>query len=128
MHLGPPHRRHHDRFRLESYGNGARRGRSMANRPSTARDKPAGTDLRDAMGLKQHQGAFPGTYQRGAALEKIDYSLLSPALRKKVEHVDVFRESFHSPREWESFENITGEDKHRFQASDHHCVWAQVET
>jgi endonuclease/exonuclease/phosphatase family metal-dependent hydrolase len=56
------------------------------------------TDLQDAMGLKQYQGAFPGTYQRGTALEKIDYLLLSPALRKKVEHVDVFRKGFYSPR------------------------------
>jgi hypothetical protein len=46
------------------------------------------------------------------------------ALRKKVEHVDVFRKGLYSPRKWESFENITAENKHRFQASDHHCLWA----
>jgi endonuclease/exonuclease/phosphatase family metal-dependent hydrolase len=87
----------------------------------------ARTDLVDAMSLKQYQGAFPGTYQRGTAKEKIDYLLLSPALRRKVEHVDVFRKGFYSPSKWESFENITRENKERFQASDHHCVWADVE-
>jgi endonuclease/exonuclease/phosphatase family metal-dependent hydrolase len=87
----------------------------------------ARTDLVDAMSLKYYQGAFPGTYQRGTAKEKIDYLLLSPALRCKVEHVDVFCKGFCSPKEWESFENVTRENKHRFQASDHHCLWANVE-
>jgi endonuclease/exonuclease/phosphatase family metal-dependent hydrolase len=85
------------------------------------------TDLVGAMSLKQYRGQFPGTYQRGTAKEKIDYLLLSPALRKHAEHVDVFRKGFYSPTKWESFENITRENKHRFQASDHHCVWAAVD-
>jgi len=85
------------------------------------------TDLVDAMSLKQYQGAFPGTYQRATAKEKIDYLLLSPALRKRVEAVDVFRKGFYSPRKWQSFPNIDAENKHRFQASDHHCLWAEVE-
>lgn len=84
------------------------------------------TDLTDAMALKQYQGAFPGTYQRGTANEKIDYLLLSPALRRKVEAVDVFRRGYYAPRKWESFENIGAESRERFQASDHHCVWADV--
>jgi endonuclease/exonuclease/phosphatase family metal-dependent hydrolase len=85
------------------------------------------TDLTDAMSLKQYRGAYPGTYQRGTAKDKIDYLLLSPALRKKVERVDVFRKGYYSPTKWESFENITPENKERFQASDHHCVWAELD-
>lgn len=78
------------------------------------------------MALPQYRGEFPGTYQRATTKEKIDYLLLSPALTKKVEHVDVFRKGFYAPRKWESFENITSENKGRFQASDHHCLWADV--
>lgn len=78
------------------------------------------TNLTDAMALPQYRGEFPGTYQRATAKEKIDYLLLSPALRTKVEHVDVFRKGFYSPRKWESFENINSENKGRFQASGHH--------
>jgi endonuclease/exonuclease/phosphatase family metal-dependent hydrolase len=85
------------------------------------------TDLRDAMSLKQYGGAFPGTYQRATEKEKIDYLLMSPGLRRKVEAIDVFRKGFYAPRKWESFENINQENRARFQASDHHCVWADVE-
>jgi endonuclease/exonuclease/phosphatase family metal-dependent hydrolase len=85
------------------------------------------TNLRDAMSLKQYRGAFPGTYQRATAKEKIDYLLLSPALRRHVQAVDVCRKGFYAPRKWESFENINGANKDRFQASDHHCLWAEVE-
>lgn len=86
-----------------------------------------GTNLRDAMALQQYRGAFPGTYQRATSKEKIDYLLLSPALRKRVQTVDVCRNGFYVPRKWESFENITGANKDRFQASDHHCLWADIE-
>jgi endonuclease/exonuclease/phosphatase family metal-dependent hydrolase len=85
------------------------------------------TNLRDAMSLKQYQGAFPGTYQRATAKEKIDYLLLSPALRSKVQAVDVCRKGFYAPRKWESFENINEANKERFQASDHHCLWAEIQ-
>lgn len=85
------------------------------------------TDLVDAMSLKHYRGTYPGTYQRATAAEKIDYLLLSPALQRKVEAVDVFRKGFYAPRKWESFENIDAENRHRYQASDHHCVWAEVD-
>lgn len=85
------------------------------------------TNLRDAMSLRLYRGAFPGTYQHATAREKIDYLLLSPELRKKVEAVDVCRKGFYAPRKWESFENIDAENRDRFQASDHHCLWASVD-
>jgi endonuclease/exonuclease/phosphatase family metal-dependent hydrolase len=84
------------------------------------------THLVDAMSLKQYRGAFPGTYQHATANEKIDYLLLSPALQRKVEAVDVFRKGYYAPRKWESFENIDAKNRDRFQASDHHCVWAEL--
>jgi len=85
------------------------------------------TNLRDAMALRQYRGAFPGTYQRATVREKIDYLLLSPALRKHVQAVDVCRKGFYAPRKWESFENINQANKDRFQASDHHCLWAALD-
>jgi endonuclease/exonuclease/phosphatase family metal-dependent hydrolase len=85
------------------------------------------TNLQDAMSLKQYAGEFPGTYQRATAKEKNDYLLLSPALRKRVEGVDVFRKGFYAPRKWESFDDINAENKGWFQASDHHCVWAELD-
>jgi len=32
----------------------------------------------------------------------------------------------YAPRKWESFENINKENKDRFQASDHHCLWVEI--
>jgi endonuclease/exonuclease/phosphatase family metal-dependent hydrolase len=95
--------------------------KSAALRPLLRR-----TDLTDAMALPLYSG-LPGTYQRATAAQKIDYLLMSPALTKRVTQVDVFRKGFYAPTKWESFENITAENKARFQASDHHCVWAEVE-
>ncbi len=85
-----------------------------------------GTNLRDAMSLKQYRGAYPGTYQHATATEKLDYLLLSPELRRRVQAVDVCRKGYYAPTKWEAFPNITAKNKERFQASDHHCLWAEV--
>jgi len=84
------------------------------------------TDLTDAMATDKYHGAFPGTYQHATAHEKIDYLLLSPALTARVTAVDVNRHGYYAPTKWESFEDINRETKDRFQASDHHCVWADI--
>jgi endonuclease/exonuclease/phosphatase family metal-dependent hydrolase len=84
------------------------------------------TNLADAMSLKQYQGEFPGTYEHATAREKIDYLLLSPAIRQKVQAVDVCRKGFYAPEKWDSFSNINAQNRNRFQASDHHCVWADI--
>lgn len=84
------------------------------------------TDLRDAMSLSQYSG-LPGTFQRATAAEKIDYLLLSPALAGRVTRVDVERRGYYAPTKWPSFENITRETKDRNQASDHHCLWAELD-
>lgn len=85
------------------------------------------TDLTDAMATDKYHGAFPGTYQHATAKEKIDYILLSPELTAKVAEVDVNRRGFYAPKKWESFENINAETKNRFQASDHHCMWVDID-
>jgi len=84
------------------------------------------TDLRDAMSLDAYSG-LPGTFQRATASEKLDYLLLSPALAARVKRVDVERRGYYAPTKWKSFDNITRETKDRNQASDHHCLWADVD-
>lgn len=85
------------------------------------------TDLKDAMSLTEIYKGLPGTYMHATAKEKIDYLLLSPELVKCVTAVDVNRRGFYAPTKWESFENINKKTKDRNQASDHHCVWADLE-
>lgn len=84
------------------------------------------TNLKDAMSLPAYKGKYPGTYQHATAKEKIDYLLFSPSLAGKVTAVDVNRKGFYAPTKWDSYENINRDTKDRFQASDHHCLWADI--
>lgn len=86
----------------------------------------AGTDLKDAMSLPMYEG-YPGTYGHATARNKLDYLLLSPALAGGVTAVNVERRGFYAPTKWPSFENINKDTKDRYQASDHHCLWADIE-
>ena len=87
----------------------------------------AQTDLRDAMSLEAYLGAYPGTYMHANANQKFDYLLLSPDLAQRVSTVDINRKGFYAPTKWPSYENINKETKDRNQASDHHCVWAEID-
>jgi len=89
-------------------------------------DALLGDEMRDAMSLPMYSG-FPGTFRGATAAEKIDYLLLSPALASRVTQVNVFRKGFYAPTKWQAFDNITKDTKDRFQASDHHCLWADVD-
>ncbi len=84
------------------------------------------TDLVDAMSLKAYKGPYPGTYEHATNKEKFDYLLLSPALQKRVTAVDVNRHGFYAPNKWQCFSNIDKNSKNRNQASDHHCLWADL--
>jgi endonuclease/exonuclease/phosphatase family metal-dependent hydrolase len=86
-----------------------------------------GAGLTDAMATDRYRGEFPGTYQRAGEKDKIDYLLLSPELTARVTAVDVDRHGFYAPKKWESFDNINAKTKDRFQASDHHCLWADID-
>jgi endonuclease/exonuclease/phosphatase family metal-dependent hydrolase len=87
----------------------------------------ADTNLNDVMSLPEYGGEFPGTYKQARAEQKLDYLLLSPPLAQAVTGVDCFRKGFYAPTKWDSFENITSTTKDRNQASDHHCLWADLE-
>ena len=62
----------------------------------------------------------PGTYGRGAAGNKIDYIIMSRALRSALVDVGIERRGTYHPRLWPSFEGVTATT----EASDHHCIWA----
>jgi hypothetical protein len=78
------------------------------------------------MSLPVYQG-LPGTYEQARADQKIDYLLCSPKLAAGVKKVDVERRGFYAPTKSTSFPGIDKTTKDRSQASDHHCVWADVE-
>lgn len=88
-------------------------------------DRLLNTDLKDAMSLPFYDG-LPGTYGHGRDTEKLDYLLCSPKLRRAITEVGVNRKGYYAPKKWESYESINSVTKGRYQASDHHCVWAEV--
>lgn len=85
-------------------------------------------ELVDVMAMPQYkQTDLPGTYKTGTAAQKLDYLLLSPHLQKRVKAVEVFRKGSYAPQKWASFENINKDTRYRYQASDHQCVWADLD-
>jgi endonuclease/exonuclease/phosphatase family metal-dependent hydrolase len=89
-------------------------------------DRLLDSDLVDAMALPTYKG-LPGTYGHANANQKLDYLLLSPALANHVTKVEVDRRGFYAPTKWASLPSITKHTKDRYQASDHHCLWAELD-
>lgn len=69
----------------------------------------------------------PGTFGRASAADKIDYILLSPALYQRVKGGGVWRKGVWGPNKsplWEVYPEM----KSPFHAaSDHACVWADLD-
>jgi endonuclease/exonuclease/phosphatase family metal-dependent hydrolase len=80
--------------------------------------------LKDAMAMEAYpeRETFPGTYLTGSKSNKLDYLLLSQSLQQKVQTVGVERRGYRSTK-WQPFDTVIDE---RSQASDHHCVWVDV--
>lgn len=72
-------------------------------------------------------GGRPGTYGRCAASDKIDYILLSPALFERVKAGGAWRKGIWGPNKkplWEVYPEM----KQSFHAaSDHACVWCDLD-
>jgi endonuclease/exonuclease/phosphatase family metal-dependent hydrolase len=69
----------------------------------------------------------PGTYGRGAARDKIDYILLSPALYERVTGGGVWRKGVWGPNKKPSWD-VYPEMKLPFHAaSDHACLYADLD-
>lgn len=62
----------------------------------------------------------PGTYATGTAANKIDYIIMSSALKDALVDVGIERRGTYHPKLWPSFQGVTATT----EASDHHCIWA----
>jgi len=91
------------------------------------------TDLVDISALDGHDdGGRPGTFGGSAASNKIDYILLSPALRERAGASGVFRRGMWPgvrPPKWQAYPEIDprqgGEERHA--ASDHAALWVDLD-
>jgi len=63
----------------------------------------------------------PGTYETGLPSHKLDYLIMSPQLRAKLNDTGIERRGSFHPNTWEPFDTVT---KMADEASDHHLVWA----
>jgi endonuclease/exonuclease/phosphatase family metal-dependent hydrolase len=81
--------------------------------------------LKDAMALDKYpdQATYPGTYTTATKSNKLDYILLSTALQSCVTAVNVERRGYFT-KKWTPFNTVTSP---RDQASDHHCVWVDLD-
>lgn len=91
------------------------------------------TDLVDVSALDGHDdGGRPGTYGGSTASNKIDYILLSPALRERAGASGVFRRGMWPgvrPVKWDAYPEVDprqgGEKRHA--ASDHAALWVDLD-
>lgn len=63
-----------------------------------------------------------GTYKTGT--QQIDYLLMSTAIVTAARAAGIERRGHFAPRTFKSFDTVTSE---REQASDHHCVWVDLQ-
>jgi endonuclease/exonuclease/phosphatase family metal-dependent hydrolase len=66
----------------------------------------------------------PGTYGTALANNKIDYLLMSPALRGKLITTGIERRGSYHPSLWPHFDTVT---KASEEASDHQLIWANFD-
>jgi len=81
------------------------------------------------MSLPEYTSPRPGTYKTAAATGKLDYLSLSTDLQARVRQADVNRRGYYSSL-WERFEDIKAAPTERrglLQASEHHCLWADLD-
>lgn len=63
-----------------------------------------------------------GTYKTGT--QQLDYLLMSPAIVAAARAAGIERRGYFAPRTFRSFDTVISA---REQASDHHCVWVDLE-
>ena len=92
-----------------------------------------GTDLADISALDGHDnGGRPGTFGGSTAANKIDYILLSPALRERAGASGLFRRGMWPgvrPPKWDTYPEVDprqgGKEVHA--ASDHAALWVDLD-
>jgi hypothetical protein len=76
--------------------------------------------------LNFDDGGQPGTDCNGTANEKIDYTLLSPALFAAVERGGIFRTGVWGGQNGTLFPHFPEITKEAEAASDHAAIWAEI--
>ena len=66
----------------------------------------------------------PGTFDTGTRSNKIDYLIMSPALRAALKLTGIERRGSYHPRSWAPFDTVKSAAD---EASDHHLVWADFD-
>ena len=77
--------------------------------------------FQDIMSHPNYPTDRPGTYETGLPGHKLDYLIMSPQLRAKLNDTGIERRGSFHPNTWEPFDTVT---KTAEEASDHHLVWA----
>ena len=78
--------------------------------------------LRQFAHLIDPTGKRLGTYETGT--QQIDYLLMSPAIVAAARAAGIERRGHFYPRTFKSLDTVTS---NREQASDHHCVWVDLQ-
>jgi endonuclease/exonuclease/phosphatase family metal-dependent hydrolase len=78
----------------------------------------------DIMSHPDYPTDRPGTFGTGLANNKIDYLIMSPALRTQLITTGIERRGSFHPSLWTVFDTVT---KTSEEASDHHLVWADFD-
>lgn len=79
--------------------------------------------FRDVIDHPDYPTDRSGTFGTGLANNKLDYLISSPALWATVETCGIERRGSYHPGVWQPFDTV---EKTADEASDHHCVWMDV--
>jgi endonuclease/exonuclease/phosphatase family metal-dependent hydrolase len=78
----------------------------------------------DVMSHPNYPTDRPGTFQTGLPSHKLDYLIMSPQLRARLQDTGIERRGSYHPNTWEPFDTVT---KASEEASDHHLLWANFD-
>lgn len=80
--------------------------------------------FQDVMSHPNYPTDRPGTYETGLPSHKLDYLIMSPQLRARLQDTGIERRGSYHPHTWQPFDTVT---KASEEASDHHLVWANFD-
>lgn len=97
-------------------------GGDLNDTPDSTSLSPLFTEgFQDIMSHPSYPQDRPGTYATETKTDKIDYLIMSPKLRTKLNLTGIERRGSYHPRTWISFDTVT---KPADEASAHHLIWA----
>jgi len=80
--------------------------------------------FQDVMSHPNYPMDRPGTFQTGLPSYKLDYLIMSPQLRARLQDTGIERRGSYHPNTWEPFDTVTQASE---EASDHHLLWANFD-